>query len=174
MNSSEKPSSPPPLTPLTCRSQWWKCTLIQSVLYSLFLKHLSMGNTCHSRWSCGQDINTPRMILTRVNHLWSIGRVTHLLLEQTKKAGWPMPLPLPDPLCGSSHPISFHSLKILFIYILFFGCAGSFLPHGFFSSCRQQGLLSSCSAQASHYWGFSCCRAWALWHVGLVFSALGL
>ena len=85
-----------------------------------------------------------------------------------------MPLPLPDPLCGSSHPISFHSLKILFIYILFFGCAGSFLPHGFFSSCRQQGLLSSCSAQASHYWGFSCCRAWALWHVGLVFSALGL
>ena len=30
------------------------------------------------------------------------------------------------------------------------------------SSCREQGLLSSCSAWASHCGGFSCCRAQAL------------
>ena len=33
-----------------------------------------------------------------------------------------------------------------------------------FSSCGEQGLLSSCSAQASHYCGFSCWRAWGLGH----------
>ena len=33
-----------------------------------------------------------------------------------------------------------------------------------FSSCGEQGLLSSCSAQASHHCGFSCCRAWGLGH----------
>ena len=31
-----------------------------------------------------------------------------------------------------------------------------------FSSCSEQGRLSSCSVQASHCSGFSCCRAWAL------------
>ena len=45
-----------------------------------------------------------------------------------------------------------------------------------FSSCSEQGLLSSCSAQASPCSGFSCCRVWAQyswrlslvapWHVG--------
>ena len=39
-----------------------------------------------------------------------------------------------------------------------------------FSSCRERGLLSSCSAQSSHCRGFSCCRAQAqwLWCTGLV------
>ena len=35
-----------------------------------------------------------------------------------------------------------------------------------FSSCRKQGLLSSCGAQASHCGGFYCCRAQALGHAG--------
>ena len=56
----------------------------------------------------------------------------------------------------------------LFIYLLALlglSCAG------FFSSCSEQGLLSSCSVMASHCGGFSCCRAWALGHVG--FSSYG-
>ena len=35
-----------------------------------------------------------------------------------------------------------------------------------FSSCSEQGLLSSCGARASHCGGFSCCRAWVLRHAG--------
>ena len=31
--------------------------------------------------------------------------------------------------------------------------------HGLFSSCGEQGLLSSCGAWASHCGGFSCCGA---------------
>ena len=31
-----------------------------------------------------------------------------------------------------------------------------------FSSCREQGLLFSCSPRASHCAGLSCCRAWAV------------
>ena len=40
-----------------------------------------------------------------------------------------------------------------------------------FSSCAEQGLLSSCCAQASHWGSFSSCRAQALGHVG--FSSCG-
>ena len=36
------------------------------------------------------------------------------------------------------------------LYVLIFGCAGSLLLHGLFSSCGKQGLLSSCDAQVSH------------------------
>ena len=43
------------------------------------------------------------------------------------------------------------------------------------ASCGEQQLFSSCVAWASHFGGFSCCRAWALgmqaqqlWHTGLV------
>ena len=35
------------------------------------------------------------------------------------------------------------------------GCAGSLLPCGFFSSCGEQGLLSSCGAWVSHGDGLS-------------------
>ena len=47
-----------------------------------------------------------------------------------------------------------------------FGCAGSSL-HGLSFSCGEQGLCSSCSVQAFHCNGFSCCGTWALWHVGV-------
>ena len=49
-----------------------------------------------------------------------------------------------------------------FIILFIFDRAGSWLPRGFFSSCSEQGLLSSCGAWASHCGGFSCCRAQAL------------
>ena len=40
-----------------------------------------------------------------------------------------------------------------------------------FSSCRQQGLLSSYTTRASHCGGFSSCGAWAVGHVGSVLVA---
>ena len=45
-----------------------------------------------------------------------------------------------------------------------FGCAGSSLLHGLFSSCGEQGLLFSCNAWTSPCCGFSCSTAWALGH----------
>ena len=51
-------------------------------------------------------------------------------------------------------------------YSFIFGCTGfSFLCMAF-SSCDEQGLLSSCSAWVSHRGGFFRCRAWALGHGG--------
>ena len=50
----------------------------------------------------------------------------------------------------------------MYIILLIFGCAGSSLLHRLFSSCSEQGLLSSCGVRASHFDGFSCCRAQAL------------
>ena len=52
-------------------------------------------------------------------------------------------------------------LKILFIYFVdyFFGCVGSLLLWGLFLWLWWVGLLSRCSAQASHCGGLSCCRA---------------
>ena len=62
-----------------------------------------------------------------------------------------------------------------FFNLFIFVCAGSLLLQGPFSSSREQGSLSSCSAEVSHCGGFSCCRAWApgtgtqlLWCTGLV------
>jgi len=43
-----------------------------------------------------------------------------------------------------------------FLY-LYFACAGSSLLRGLFSGWREQRLLSSCGAQASHCGGFACC-----------------
>ena len=43
-----------------------------------------------------------------------------------------------------------------------------------FSSCRQWGLRSSFSVQASHCGGFSCCKAWALGLEGSAVVAHGL
>ena len=43
-----------------------------------------------------------------------------------------------------------------------------------FSSCSEWWLLSSCSAQASHCSGFSCCGAQALGCMGSVVVAHGL
>ena len=61
-----------------------------------------------------------------------------------------------------THQFNFFQNIILFI----FGCAGSWLLHGLFSSCSEQGLLSSCSVRASHCSDFSRCRAQALGHPG--------
>ena len=41
-------------------------------------------------------------------------------------------------------------------------------------SCSEWGLLSRCSAWASHWDGFSCFRAWALEHEASVVMAQGL
>ena len=48
----------------------------------------------------------------------------------------------------------------LLLFLFIFGCAGSSLLHGLFSSRSKQGLLSSCGAQASRC--FSHCGAQAL------------
>ena len=60
-----------------------------------------------------------------------------------------------------------------FIYLfIIFGCAGSSLLHGLFSSCGEQGVglvlvhrrlivLSCCGAQARGHEGFSSCGMWA-------------
>ena len=45
-----------------------------------------------------------------------------------------------------------------------FGCAGSSLLRGLFSSCSERGLLSSCGGWAFHCSGFSCCGPWTLEH----------
>ena len=48
-------------------------------------------------------------------------------------------------------------------YLFVFGCPGSLLLQGgFSSSCNKRSLLSSHNAQASHCDGFSRCRARAL------------
>ena len=51
---------------------------------------------------------------------------------------------------------------ITYFYVFIFGCAGSLLLPGFFSSWGEQRLLSGCGAWISHCSGVSCCWAWAL------------
>ena len=62
----------------------------------------------------------------------------------------------------------------LFIYLFIFGCAGSLLLCGLFSSCGEWGLLSGCGAWASHCGGFSCCGAPAPGAWASVVAAHGL
>ena len=50
--------------------------------------------------------------------------------------------------------------------LFIFGCVGSSLPCGLFSSCSYPGLFSSCSAQVSDCSGFSV-AAHRLWMHGL-------
>ena len=57
-------------------------------------------------------------------------------------------------------------LTILFYYWFIYGRAGSLLLLRPFSSCGEQGLLSRCSAWASHCGGFSCCGAQAVGYSG--------
>ena len=52
------------------------------------------------------------------------------------------------------------------IYLLYLAVVGFHCCTGFFSSCREWGLLASCGAWASHCGGFSRCRAQALECVG--------
>ena len=67
-----------------------------------------------------------------------------------------------------------HSLFLNFIYLLVlcFGCAGSLLPPGLLSSCRERRPLSSCSMWAAHGSGFSRCQPLALGLAG--FSHCGM
>ena len=67
------------------------------------------------------------------------------------------------PLHQEGHLPLLHHLRLFFFLIncFIFGCAGSLLLHELFPSFSEKGLLSSCSAQASHSGGFSC-GAWAL------------
>ena len=62
-------------------------------------------------------------------------------------------------ICSYDNPVFkfLWQFGYFFIYnftYLFFGGAGSSLLHGLFSSCKDQGLHSSCSARASHCSGF--------------------
>ena len=53
--------------------------------------------------------------------------------------------------------LNYPNFFILKVYLFIFGCAGSSLLCGLFSSCGEWGLLSSCSVQAFHCGGgFSC------------------
>ena len=47
-----------------------------------------------------------------------------------------------------------------FICLFIFGCAGSWLLHGLFSSCGYWDLLSNGGVEVSRGGGFSCCGAW--------------
>ena len=61
---------------------------------------------------------------------------------------------------GSLFHLSILSITSQFfkkVYLFLFGCAGSLLLGGLFFGCGEWGLLSSCSAQASHRGGFSRC-----------------
>lgn len=59
-------------------------------------------------------------------------------------------------------PLRLHAIPYLIAYVLcfrfylpVFGCAGSSLLRGLFSSCSGRGLLSGCRAYASHRSAFS-------------------
>ena len=60
------------------------------------------------------------------------------------------------------------------IYLFILGVLGLHCCTQAFSSCRERGLLSSCSAWASHRGGFSCCGAQALDTQASVVAAQGL
>ena len=60
------------------------------------------------------------------------------------------------------------------MYLLFWGMLGLHCYALPFSSCDEQGLLSSCGAPVSHCRGFSCCKAWPLKCVGSVVVEHGL
>ena len=57
-------------------------------------------------------------------------------------------------------------LKITYLFIYFWLCWAFVAVHGLFTRCCEQGLLSSCGAEASHCGAFSCCGPRALWPVG--------
>ena len=69
-----------------------------------------------------------------------------------------------DPLRQSAKTKMKHNIFFLIIYFFMAALA----PHcckQAFPSCGEQGLLSRCSAPASHFSGFSSCRVQALGRV---------
>ena len=82
-----------------------------------------------------------------------------LLLSQFPSArSWSADEPQHTDLYKDPRLFTPHSLKKK-IYAFIFGCAGSSLLRGLFSSCHEQGLLCNCYTQASHCSGLSCGRA---------------
>ena len=64
-----------------------------------------------------------------------------------------------------THIFKFITLSSFLKIILFiFGCAGSSLLRGLFSSCGEEGLLSSCGVQVSRCSGFSCAHILVVEH----------
>ena len=80
----------------------------------------------------------------------------------------PQPRLLGRLLCFFKHYYFFNNL----IYLFYFGCARSSLLGGLFSSCSDQGLLSSCRVWTSHCSDFSCFGTQALGQAG--FSRCGM
>ena len=64
-----------------------------------------------------------------------------------------------------------HFVNLIYFIYLFLAVLGLCCYMLAFSSCSKEGLLSSCSEQASHPGGFSCCRAQALWQAGFSSSS---
>ena len=62
----------------------------------------------------------------------------------------------------------------LFLSIIFVCTGSSLLFMGFSLVAVSGGLLSNCSAEASHCGGFFGCRAWALDALASVVAAYGL
>ena len=62
----------------------------------------------------------------------------------------------------------------LFFFNLFLAALGLRCCAPAFSSCGERGLLFVVVRRASHYGGFSCCRAWALGARASVVVACGL
>ena len=83
------------------------------------------------------------------------------------------PIPVYDSHnCFKSCTIFNNVFKFLFICLFYFLAAlGLHCCVKAFSSCNEQGPLSSCSPWISHCGGFSCCRAQALGTWALVFMA---
>ena len=59
-------------------------------------------------------------------------------------------------------PTGFPQILQRAFFFFFFAALSLHCYMGTFSSCGEQGLLSGCSAQASHCGAFSCCREQAL------------
>ena len=126
-------------TGLCAFSLWLGTTRPLPVKYKLSAKHTEGGNSISSN-TC----------------------------ETPNKPLFPPPCLNGTPKCFSINNNRFYfKKKIEFINLCIFGCAGSSLLYAqAFSSCGKQGLLSSCSAWASHWGGFSCCGARVLGHTG--------
>ena len=79
---------------------------------------------------------------------------------------------VPHHQTGTPGLLAFELFKKM--YICIFGCAGSSSLLRFFSSCGDQGLLSSWGARACNCCGFFCCGARALGRTDSVVAAPGL
>ena len=101
------------------------------------------------------------------------GREGERALNQEKiRRRWSQALPQRLPRCGclgppgaGAGPLKGRASKICWlfffkiIYLFYFWLCWVFVAARAFSSCGEQGLLSSCGAQASHCSELSCCRA---------------